>query len=223
MQRESSLPGPCALCLADAADLLCDGCVADLPRLHGACIRCGALFHERACTACLVDPPPWRQLVAPFHFSYPVDRLVHRFKYEGRLAAGRFLAREMARCVAAAAGSLPDLLVAVPIHPSRLAARGFNQSLELARRLAREFGIPVSADALRRTDARPSLVGLGASERRRHVRGAFALSAPALPARRIAIVDDILTTGATAREISRTLAKAGAEHIEIWVAARTPY
>jgi ComF family protein len=160
-------------------------------------------------------------LVAPFYFSYPIDRAVYEFKYRGRLSWGRFLASEMAGRVAAREEQLPELLIPIPIHRERLSARGFNQSLELARTIGSKLRIPVAPEALRRTDARSSLVGLNARQRERHVRGAFTTSVQEIKMRSIAIVDDILTTGATAREAARVLRRARVEVIEVWVGART--
>lgn len=213
---------PCALCCGSATGVLCPGCRADLPWLDNACPGCGAALHGTQCAACRVKPPPWDRVVAPFWYSYPLDRLVHGFKYQRRLFWGRFLAREMARRITLGGGRLPECLIPVPIHRGRLSVRGFNQSLELGRAVGAELGIRVLAYAVERVDVRPSLVGMNALQRQRLVRGAFRLSRRNLQAPTVAIVDDILTTGATAGELAGLLVSAGVQRVEVWVAARTP-
>ncbi|MBI1731742.1 MAG: ComF family protein [Gammaproteobacteria bacterium] len=213
---------PCALCLGGSAELLCPPCSGDLPRLAGGCRQCGLPVPGNFCASCALSPPPWQRLSAPFSFDYPIDRLVHAFKYHGRVFWAGFLAREMARCVIEKGVPLPDLLIPIPVHPVRLYERGFNQSGELARRIGRRLRIPVLADGLCRIDPRPPMVGLSARQRDRIIRGAFRVTATGLAGLYVAIVDDILTTGATAGEAARVLRRAGVEKLEVWVAARTP-
>jgi ComF family protein len=111
-------------------------------------------------------------------------------------------------------------LVPVPLHRSRLAERGFNQSLELARVIARRLGIDCAASALARSRATPSQTGLDARARHRNVRGAFVADARYLAGKRIALIDDVITTGATVRECARVLRGAGAARVEVWAVAR---
>ncbi|HET8700060.1 MAG TPA: hypothetical protein VFL97_00110 [Nitrococcus sp.] len=111
---------------------------------------------------------------------------------------------------------MPDAVIPVPLHPRRLRQRGFNQALEIARRL----DIPLAAQMVRRTRPTAAQSRLGVRERRSNTRGAFAVTISRLP-RHIAVLDDVLTTGATAMELSRVLCRAGAEQVEIWVVART--
>jgi ComF family protein len=116
------------------------------------------------------------------------------------------------------AGDLPDAIVPVPLSRARFAERGFNQAGEIARHAARHLGLPLRARLLRRTRDAPAQSGLGAVERRSNLQGAFAVSGSPPP--RIALVDDVLTTGSTAAEAARVLKAAGAARVEIWVAAR---
>ena len=136
-----------------------------------------------------------------------MDRLIQRFKYAGDLALGRWLAQELAACVADAPG--PDLLVVPPLSPARLRERGFNQALEVARRVGARMGVAHAAEGLHRRRDTPAQAGLTRRERRENLREAFACTLP-LAGRHVAIVDDVLTTGATADALARVLKGRGA-------------
>jgi ComF family protein len=150
-------------------------------------------------------------------YDYPADGLIKGFKYGRRLAVGRVLGELMAERLAGRA--LPALVLPVPLHPARERERGFNQATELARPLAAALGLALDAGLCRRVRATPSQSALDRRTRARNLRGAFALSR-ALPADEVAIVDDVVTTGATAAALAATLRRAGVRRIEIWSAAR---
>lgn len=213
---------PCALCGADCPGLLCPGCNGDLPRLTAACACCGLPSQGSDCAACVARPPRWENLVVPFSFAYPIDKIIHEFKYLGAVFWRSFLAREVVRRSLSLNVPRPEALIPVPVHPRRLAERGFNQALELARGIGSELNIPVWSGALARVGSRPPQVGLSASQRRKNVQGAFATVGVTCAARRVAIVDDILTTGATSSELARILRRRGVHQIQVWVVARTP-
>lgn len=216
------LPAACVLCGAAAVGRdLCDGCAADLVPNHRCCTRCAIPLESDAalCGLCAKRAPPQASAWVPFVYGAPIDTLLTRLKFGGDLAAGRVLA-EVALAQRAAATPLPDALVPVPLHASRLRERGYNQSLELARAWSRALRVPLVADALVRTRATPPQTGLSALERRRNLRGALAVVAP-LP-RRVAIVDDVMTTGTTLRESARALRRAGCKEVEVWAVARAP-
>jgi ComF family protein len=121
--------------------------------------------------------------------------------------------------------SRPDLIVPVPLSPARLAERGYNQAWELARRLARSTGVPARADVLQRVLDTPHQADLNRAQRLLNPRGAFTVPTrrrAAVAGLRIALVDDVLTTGATAREAAQALLRAGAAAVDVWVVARTP-
>lgn len=216
------LPTTCRLCGANSEQgrELCCGCHADLPWNASACRRCSeplsATQPDLLCGRCLRRPPPFDQVLAPLHFAAPIDRLIHAFKFRGDLAAGRLLTGLLADAVVA---PLPDLLLPVPLHHRRLRQRGFNQALEIARQLGRAHRIPVATDLLVRSRDTPPQHALPAKARRTNIRGAFELKAT-LPSVRIALVDDVLTTGHTAAEVARVLRRAGAARVEVWVVAR---
>ena len=222
------LPTRCLICGEAGRDGhdLCADCQAALPWNRSACARCGLPMPEpvAACGRCLKKAPPLDRVHATFRYGFPVDRLLPRLKFHHDLAAGRELAEAMRVSLAgplAQDGTLPDALIAVPLHSRRLRERGYNQALELARPLAKAFSIPLLRDGLRRVRDIAPQSGLGALARRRNPRGAFAIGADGLPAH-IALVDDVMTTGATLYECARVLRDAGVRRVDAWVAARVP-
>jgi ComF family protein len=153
-----------------------------------------------------------------------VAALVGRFKYEGSLAAGAALAdRLRAHLRREPPGMVPECLVPVPLHPSRLRSRGFDQALEIARILAPGIGVTVRTNLVRRgIDTAPQSRQDDRQARRRNLRGAFRWCGPLPAPARIAVVDDVVTTGTTVLELARCLRGAGVEHVEAWSVACTP-
>ena len=222
--RHFVLPLRCLLCGAAGANGmdLCADCAAELPRNRSCCARCALPLAAPAelCGECQRHTPSWDAGWAPFRYGWPLDRLESRYKFAGDLAAGRVLSVLWQRepCPV----ELPALLLSVPLHRSRLRQRGYNQALELARPLAKALHVPLRHDVLqrqRRTDAQTEL---DASSRRRNVRGAFALrEGVALPPH-VAILDDVMTTGATLAECARVLKHSGVTRVDVWALARAP-
>ena len=218
------LPLRCLLCGARGADGLdlCRECAAELPRNRRCCARCALPLAEPAalCGECQRRPPPWARAWSPIRYGWPLDRLEARFKFGRDLAAGRVLGTLWAR--EPHPDDLPDLIVPVPLHRSRLRRRGYNQALELARPLARRWGLPLRYDLLRRTRSTEAQSELDAIARRRNVRGAFVLHPGATLPDHIALLDDVMTTGATLAECVRVLRRAGVVRIDAWSLARAP-
>jgi ComF family protein len=218
------LPLRCLLCGAAGADEvdLCPGCIAELPRNRSCCARCALPLASAAaeCGRCQRQPPPWDAAWAPFRYGWPLDRLESRFKFAAELAAGRVLSALWLREPRPA--SLPSLLLPVPLHPVRLRLRGYNQALELAKPLARAHALPLRHDLLLRQRATGAQTELDARERRRNVRGAFAVKADAVLPAHVALLDDVMTTGATLAECTRVLRRAGVARIDVWALARAP-
>ena len=218
------LPLRCLLCQAPGADGLdlCRACAHELPRNRSCCVRCALPLPTSValCGRCQRRPPAWESAWAPFRYGWPLDRLESRYKFGGDLAAGRVLASLWQR--EAWPQALPGLLLPVPLHPQRLRQRGYNQALELARPLARAMGVPLARDLLQRTRATHAQTGLDARDRRGNVRGAFALrSGEGLPGH-VAILDDVMTTGATLADCTRVLKRAGVARVDVWALARAP-
>jgi ComF family protein len=212
----------CLLCAAPAAGaLLCDGCDADLPRLAAAaaihCDTCALpITAGTRCGACLAHPPKYDHVCAAFTYAFPVDALVQALKYRGMLA----IAPLFGNAIAAGLGQRPALLIPMPLADERLRERGFNQSQEIARHLAKLTGLPLLPRACRRVRHTPPQAALPWKERAKNIRNAFVCDAD-LSGRQVAVVDDVMTTGATLNELARNLKAAGASHVTGLIAART--
>jgi ComF family protein len=215
------LPQNCQLCGAESTSALCLACTKDLPWL--AALRCSVcampLPSGSICGACLDRPPRFDRVDAVFAYRFPVDALIHAYKYGGRLA----LARPLGEMLAGRAARDVDAIVPMPLARGRLAGRGFNQALEIARVAAALAGIRLLPGACRKVVDTPPQATLPWQERAKNVRRAFVCDAD-LDGMRVAVVDDVLTTGATLNELARVLRKAGAANVTGWIVARTlPY
>ena len=217
----NALPQTCTLCMAPAGDaLVCVACAADMPCIAFACPRC-ALPSPSAltCGRCLARPPTHAVTVAAWRYAFPADRLLHAFKYGGRLALADPLAAALANAVARRGDPLPDRLIALPLAPSRQRARGFNHAQEIARRVSRHTSVPL-VGALRRVRDSPPQAGLAFAARTSNVRNAFR-AVVRLDGLAVAIVDDVMTTGATLGAAATAARAAGARRVDAWVVART--
>jgi len=225
------LPGACLLCGLGAAHEidLCAACEQSLPRLGPHCDICAQpLTRSATCGRCLSKRPSFNSVKAPLLYQYPVDLLLQRFKFKGQLAAGKVLSQLLARHLKAQIGNghctQPDLLIPVPLHWKKRFARGFNQSEEIARELSQQLNIKYCRHAIKRILNTPAQHQLSRHERLDIPPHTFA-PGPArklLAGARIALVDDVLTTGSTAQALSQRLLKEGAISVEIWLLARTP-
>lgn len=227
------LPSACALCGGTHAHGICAGCrrqFLDTPAHR--CRQCAARIPDTAstiCGACLKQPPAFDATIVAADYAAPLDQLVLALKFGGRLAMAPLFARLLRDALLHAPGqhqSLPDLLAPVPLGPQRLAERGYNQALEIARPLSRALGVrlaPRLALRLRETRAQSQL---HQDERHTNLRGAFTLSPQTMEQVRgqhIGLVDDVITTGETLHELAATLKRFGAARVTNLVFARTPH
>jgi len=217
------LPPVCLVCgdAGQGSRELCRACHGSMPRNIHCCGRCALPLPAStpACASCLVTERPWADLWVPFEYGWPLDSLESRFKFAGSLAAGHVLST--CWLDAGPPPSMPELIVPVPLHESRLRRRGYNQALELARPLARRYGLPLAHDLLYRSRRIDAQTDLDATARAGNVRAAFAVRR--LPKQKhIALVDDVMTTGATLAECVMTLRAAGVPRVDVWALARTP-
>ncbi|MFQ5994581.1 MAG: phosphoribosyltransferase family protein [Acidiferrobacterales bacterium] len=220
------LPGTCLLCVAriPSGDDFCGECEASLPFVDTGCPQCAALVtldgpDAYRCGQCQQRPPVFSRTVALFRYATPIDRLIHDLKYRGRLETARILGRRFAAFLEARASGKIDLIVPVPLHRTRLRERGFNQSLELARPVAEQLRLPLEYERVQRTRPTAPQTELPQKARWRNVRGAF-LVAGGVAGQRIAVIDDVMTTGYTANALAECLRKAGAKDVQVWVLAR---
>lgn len=219
--RQHALPAQCLLCAAPARKAnLCDGCREDLPYLpKERCPVCAEpTFAGEVCGTCLAHPPRFDRVLVPVAYAFPLDRLIQSFKYAGNLPVAPLLADLMMPAVQAE--TLPDLIVPMPLSPERLRERGFNQSLEIARLIGAEIGVPVDTEICVRVRHSEAQSALPFARRADNIKGAF-VCMDDLAGQSIAVVDDVLTTGSTLNELARVLKRCGAARITGWMAART--
>lgn len=221
------VPPVCPLCeeaLADGA--LCGRCL-DLfakEKISGSfCTVCGEPFAsgaggEHRCGRCASVDPPFAAARSAFLYEGTVKDAVHSFKYGGKVTLGAALARLMIEAIALP--EMPDLVVPVPLHSDRLKSRGYNQSLLLARGASRIISVPVDCLHLKKTRLTADQVDLSAKEREENVKGAFEADGAAFKDKTVLLIDDVLTTGSTVRECSKTLLKAGATVVFVATLAR---
>jgi ComF family protein len=202
---------------------LCAACTRGMSWNRNYCETCAAPLaadsSSRRCGQCLKFPPPWDNAVSPLLYTWPLDQLLHSFKFGGDLATGRLLGELLADYLAAACMSKPDLLIPVPLHNSRLRKRGFNQALELARPVARRLRLSITHTLCVRSKDTAVQSELDAVARHRNLHEAFTVQR-SLAGEHVSILDDVLTTGATASALTVALKHAGAATVSVWCLAR---
>lgn len=215
---DAVLPNSCLLCGADASDMLCAGCHADLPTLPSArCPRCcEPTPGGEHCGRCLAGPPHFDATTALYRYDFPLDRLVHGLKYGGQLSLAGWFGALLAQALA---GRQFDSIIPLPLHPSRLQERGFNQSGEIARVVGRRLGLAVDNHSCRRWRPNVPQAELPLAQRAANVRGVFECVSD-LRGRQVLVIDDVMTSGATLSECARTLKLHGAARVEVAVVAR---
>lgn len=217
----------CGVCRQWARHGLCEACTgrfaASVPRCRRCAIRVPAALD--ICGRCLVTPPVYGHATAAVDYDFPWNGAIGAFKFRGALEWAAPLSRLLANAVAADAIARVDLVTAVPLSAARWRERGYNQAWEIARRVAHARGLPTCPDALLRLRDTPHQVQLDRRQRDANLRGAFmpgdASQRARVRGRRVALVDDVLTTGVTASEAARCLREAGAAEVQVWVLART--
>ncbi|MEO7854339.1 MAG: ComF family protein [Rubrivivax sp.] len=219
--------GQCEVCRSWSGAALCGECIACFAAPVTRCARCGlALATAQAvCGECLRDPPPYQACVCAVDYAFPWDALIARFKFNGQVELAQVLALQLHRAVQHSAHPLPEWLVPVPLSTARLAERGYNQAWQLARQLANRLSIAASAALLQRPVDTAHQADLPLRERRSNLRGAFFIDPrqqARIVQRHVALIDDVMTSGATLREATTTLLRAGARRVDVWVLARTP-
>lgn len=202
---------------------LCAGCEADLPRpAPHACRQCAAsITAPGVCGECLADAPAFDAAVAACVYGFPVSQVISQFKYGARLAMAGWMAAALAEAVKARGRVEVDWVLPLPLSRERITERGFNQAALIAAGVARQLKLPLHRDELLRVRNTAPQASLGHEERWRNVRGAFEVAPSAgIAEQRIALIDDVMTTGATLDAAARALKRAGAARVEAWVVAR---
>lgn len=219
------LPGRCVLCrqITSTEHPVCLFCVPHLPWLNLACLHCGLPMPdaELVCGACQQKTWPFEQVFVAFEYLAPVDAWLKRLKFQGGRRWGFLLGWLLLHGLRRRhhAWRVPDLLVPMPLHPQRHRRRGYNQSEEIGRIVARNLRCEWRPQGLRRAKATLAQSTLSRIERTRNVRDAF-WAHPAMAGLRVVVIDDVMTTGATLDAASRALLRAGAVWVDVWVVAR---
>ena len=216
----------CLMCDDSASQRICQTCQAYFLRPQNPCQSCGLPLKHRAlrCGACLNNPPAYDEVVSPFLYQAPLDTLINNFKHKGDRCAGKALGEIFAQAVYRHYQRqhlpMPQRLVAVPLHWRRHWRRGFNQAALLCDELSGALNIPIFVH-IKRTDSRPAQQHLSRDQRLMNLTDGFKVTRP-LKGGSIAIVDDVMTSGATANTLAKLLKTAGADKVSIWALARTP-
>jgi ComF family protein len=220
------VPSVCEICRSWGYSRLCTPCVqrfsAHQPRCETCALPLG--LASKVCGECLADPPPFASTTCAVDYAFPWDRLIVQFKFHQQPELAKPLAQLLQTAIQARAQPRPQALVPVPLSNPRLAQRGYNQAWELASRLGNDLALPAWPALLQRTQDTAHQVDLSRAQRQRNLRSAFMVDAaqrPRVQGLHLALVDDVMTTGATLREASAELLRAGAQRVDIWVLART--
>ena len=212
----------CAEELQQESSSFCTDCLASLPYLDEACHRCGEpLFHgDSACGKCISRQPTFDQCFCPFIYEDPIKKKIQELKFSDypknlAMIADLFLQELDAKKIA-----IPEAVISVPMHPKKLRGRGFNQSYELAKAIAKRLDIPLLYDHIQKSKDTPKQTSQTFKQRRKNLFKSFR-AVKKIEHQHVAIVDDVVTTGATAEEISKILKKNGVDYIQVWGIART--
>jgi ComF family protein len=219
----------CLLCDANIDALqpnihaACRACLNDLPwHPKTSCPQCGLSssgtgLNRTVCGSCISAPPDFDATISVFLYDFPIDAMMQRYKYGNMLSLCSFFGQLLNEKVAP---ETVDLIIPMPMHPARIKERGFNQAHEIAKILCKNHKEKLDYKSAQRQKLTPPQASLPLKERVKNIKGAFSVTGN-LAGKRIAIVDDVMTTGASLNELAKTLKKAGAGHVECWVIART--
>lgn len=211
-------PGCCLLCNSLVSDggLLCQDCTSDGPDPHPLCQRCGCLLPERG-TICLCNDRPriLDRILTVRSYQYPVNTLVQEMKYHGLIGLCREFGFAIAKHARSTCSTLPDCLIPMPMHRTRMRERGYNQALEIAHGVSEKLGLTLETNLISRFRSTVPQIDLNPEARARNVRGAFVFRKK-INFEHVAIIDDVFTTGATAFELAKLLRTSGVRRVELW-------
>jgi len=223
--QEWLFAGNCELCNAYLNDTsgLCQACEDSLTRPRTYCRICAAELSTgglpHVCGRCQKQVPAFDHVIAALVYDDPINRLIQDLKYNNKLYLAHILGNLLAKAIRQHHSELPDVLLPVPLHRARLRTRGYNQSLEIARPVSRKFGLAIDAHLVRRIRNTEPQTNIKPRHRVDNVKNAFEAAKP-VEGKRIALIDDVMTTGHTVNAIARELKLTGAENVVVWVVAR---
>ncbi|MDX1810425.1 MAG: ComF family protein [Gammaproteobacteria bacterium] len=200
---------------------MCHSCLQDLPFIEYSCHKCGLPTQEDTtfCGHCLTHPPKNNLAVSIFHYRDPVDHLIQKMKYHNQLEIADLMGALLVHKLEMLKHPLPQEIVPVPLHFSRLEQRGYNQAVEIGRAVSKQLKIPLNLTGCIRGRATQPQFELTEDERRKNLKGAFEVVHQS-PAKHVAIIDDVMTTGSTLNELTQTLLDSGVEKVDIWTCSR---
>lgn len=203
---------------------LCRSCRLDLPQIISACQQCAIPLKAAEilrCGQCIQDPPSVDYAISLYHYETPLDYLIGQLKYHQKLSYASIMGDLLKEKILNldVEHQLPQAIIAVPLYKKRLLQRGFNQSLEIVKSIAKEKKIPILLDAVDRVRDTPTQRSLNKKERKKNVKGCFDVVRE-IKQSHIVIVDDVVTTGATSNELARVLKTAGVGTVGVWSIAR---
>ncbi len=218
-------PATCLLCNHPGEHTrdLCYHCYQSLPKNTSCCIQCAQAFPiayptPMRCGRCQHNQPAFDYTCAPFLYQEPLRYLVTGLKFRKHFTHARLLGQLLAEHIHFTQAR-PEVLLPIPLHPSRYRARGFNQALEIARTVSKQLHIPLDLYSCTRKKNTSQQTQLSAQQRQQNLKNAFHV-AHTFTAQHVAIIDDVMTTGATSHALALVLKKAGVQRVEVWVCAR---
>lgn len=223
----------CPLCSTPSADLICENCTAMLPTISQQCFQCGLPLSidtetnatnipatKLRCGKCLTSPPAFDVCISPFHYALPINQFITQLKFRQKLHYANILAELLITKIESHSERLPDCIIPVPLHKSRLRQRGFNQALEIAKPIAKKYAIELDTKSCVRIISTPPQMEQNKESRKNNIRNAFTVSKE-FKHTHIVLVDDVMTTGNTLNEISKAFRKQGVKRIQVWAVARS--
>ncbi len=221
-----ALPVHCRLCGLPSANrlMVCGNCLVELPRYTQTCPQCAEPVsrNDTLCGQCLQQPPAFDRVVSQFAYAPPIDRWVSAMKFNQKWYFARLFGELLGEHLAGLEHTLPEAVVPVPLHPLRLRQRGYNQSLEIARHVARVLKLPLLEDVCTRPRATVAQTGLSAKARRINLRDAFQVHKP-VDYDHLAVLDDVVTTGSTGNALAKELKRSGVKQVDVWCVARASH
>lgn len=223
--QDSLLPPSCILCgnAGFNSQDICQPCFNDLPKNIHYCYRCAKTFAtvnpvSQLCGECISHSCVLDKTEAPFIYQSTIAYLIGRLKFQKQYKNARLLAYLLAKYLTQTT-EMPTAIIPVPLHKIRYRERGFNQSLEIAKNLSKRLKIPVDTKSCVRNRHTPHQFNLSAKQRHKNVSNAFSVK-QAINAQHIAILDDVMTTGSTVKELAKAIKKSGVNQVDVWVCAR---
>ncbi len=227
LTQHKLLQHTCPLCKEPCRQRICSACYKLLPRIQQQCFQCGLPLemadttnNTLRCGQCLKSPPAFDLCISPYHYALPINQFITQLKFRQQLYYAPVLAELLMAKIEQHDESLPECIIPVPLHKKRLRERGFNQALEIARPIAKHYGIKLDTHCCSRTVSTLPQMEQNKKTRKKNIRNAFSV-ADTFNYKDIAIVDDVMTTGHTLNELARVLLAHGAKRIQVWAVARS--